>query len=83
MNELTDERELRVLVSRVTGKNAAALELDDDLVRELGLDSLGVLGLLAAVERRFGARFPDEELGQIRSMRRMLLQIQRDKKEVS
>ena len=83
MNELTNERELRLLVSRVTGKNAAALDLDDDVVRELGLDSLGVLALLAAVERGFGVRFPDEELSQVRTLKRMLKQIQSGRKELS
>lgn len=83
MNELTNERDLRLLVSRVTGKNAAALDLDSDLVRELGLDSLGTLALLAAVEREFGVRFPDEGLGEVRTLNRMLKHMQDRKGGIS
>ena len=72
MSDLTHERDLRLLVTRTTGKDAAAVAGDDDLVRELGLDSLAVLALLAAVERRFDVRFPDDELGGIRTLNQML-----------
>ena len=41
-------------------------------MRELGLDSLAALRLLAAVEKRFGVRFPDERLAEFRTLRKLL-----------
>jgi acyl carrier protein len=83
LNLMTDERELRILIARNTGKDVA-LGGDDDIVRELGLDSLGVLALLAAVERRFGFCFPDDQLGEIRTLNQILRQIRsRERSEAS
>jgi acyl carrier protein len=83
LNLMTDERELRILIARTTGKDVA-LGGDDDIVRELGLDSLGVLALLAAVERRFDTCFPDDQLGEIRTLNQILRQIRsRERSEAS
>jgi hypothetical protein len=38
-------------------------------VRELGLDSLAMLRLLAEVEMRLDVRFPDSELSRLRTLR--------------
>jgi 1-acyl-sn-glycerol-3-phosphate acyltransferase len=40
-----------------------ALSLDDSLERDLGLDSLGRVELLARLERSFGVRLPEDLLG--------------------
>jgi acyl carrier protein len=66
------EQTLRTLLSEVSRQDASRAGLDDDLVRELGLDSLAALRVLAAVEKRFGIRFPDERLAEFRTLRQLL-----------
>ena len=66
------ERELRGLITKTTKADVSTLGLDDDVMDALGLDSLAGLRLLAAVEKRFGIRFPDERLGEFRSLRKIL-----------
>ena len=48
------------------------MALDDDLARELAIDSLAGLRVLAAVEKRFDVRFPDERLSELRTLRQLL-----------
>jgi acyl carrier protein len=69
MNERELEEELRALLNKTSQEEVATLGLDDDLVERLGLDSLAGLRLLAAVEKHFAVRFPDQRLGEFRTMR--------------
>jgi acyl carrier protein len=70
MNEY--EQKLRTVLGEVSHRDLLPTGLDDDLVRVLGLDSLAALRLLAAVEKRFGVRFPDERLADFRTLRQLL-----------
>jgi acyl carrier protein len=72
MHDRDPEQALRALLTQVSGKDLSGTGLDDDLVRELGLDSLMALRLLAAVEKHFDVRFPDERLAEFRTLRRLL-----------
>lgn len=65
------EKELRALVSELSKKDASAVGLDDDLVEVLDIDSLTALRILAGVEKRFNARFPDDQLTDLRTLRRL------------
>lgn len=69
MSRVTELREILAHQSRL---DVDGVGLDDDLVRELGLDSLTALRVLAAVEKRFDVRFPDERLGELRTLRQVL-----------
>lgn len=69
---MSREAELREVLAAQSGLDAGGVGLDDDLVRELTLDSLAALRVLAAVEKRFDIRFPDENLGEIRTLRDIL-----------
>lgn len=69
---MSRQADLREILARQSGMDASRIGLDDDLVRELGLDSLAALRVLAAVEKRFDVRFPDERLGEFRTLRRVL-----------
>lgn len=44
------------------------MKLKSELVRDLGLDSLGVVELLITIEREFNVVIPDEALGQMRTV---------------
>ena len=72
MSERSREEDLRTLLAEVSGQDARRIGSDDDLVNELGLDSLAGLRLLAAVEKRFGIRFPDDHLAEIRTLKQLL-----------
>ena len=66
------EEELRKLLSEVCKSDVSGIKLEDDLVHELGLDSLAGLAMLAAVEKRFELRLPDDLLDEIRTMQQLL-----------
>ena len=69
---MSQETELREILARQSRLDVDSVGLDDDLVRELGFDSLAALRVLAATEKRFGVRFPDEHLAGLRTLRRVL-----------
>lgn len=72
MNRERAELELRVLLKAMTSADVSKLRLDDDLIHELGFDSLAALRILAAVEMHFHVRFPDDRLAEFRSLRQVL-----------
>lgn len=71
---------LRDLVGEVTRRDASCVGPDDDLVAALGIDSLESLRVLALVEKRFGARFDDDEVGDVRTLRRLAQAVERRKR---
>lgn len=71
MNEELEMR-VRTLLGGLARRDLAELGADDDLIEHLGLDSLQGLSFLAAVEKRFEVRFPDERLGELRTVRALV-----------
>ena len=65
------EKALRALVSELSKQDASAVGLDDDLTEALDMDSLTALRMLAAAEKRFDVRFPDDQLEKLRTIRRL------------
>ena len=65
------ESGVRDLIGEISRHDAAGLGVDDDLVEHLGVDSLLGLQILAAVEKRFDVRLPDDELIHLRSIGRI------------
>jgi acyl carrier protein len=63
------ESELRGILAECCRRDLSQVGDDADLVRELGLDSLAMLRLLAEVEMRLEVRFPDSELTRLRTLR--------------
>ena len=55
-------------VHRIAKERARGLTLDTSIL-ELGLDSLERMEILAAIEERFGGRFPEEMLPQLETCR--------------
>lgn len=66
------ESELRGILAECCRRDLSRITADADLVRELGLDSLAMLRLLAEVEMRLGVRFPDAELSRLRTLRQFV-----------
>jgi acyl carrier protein len=69
---MSHDSDLRELLSEMSDRDISAVDADADLVRELGLDSLAGLRMLARIENRFGVRFPDERLSEFRTVRQIL-----------
>ena len=65
------EVRVRRLIADVSRHDVSALGRDDDLVEHLGVDSLLGLQILAAVEKRFDIRLPDDELIHLRTIGRI------------
>jgi acyl carrier protein len=65
------ETRLRALVADIVKRDPESFGRDDDLVEAYGIDSLQGLQLLATVEKRFDIRLRDEELIEMRSIRRI------------
>ena len=66
-----------------TGEDLSRFSAEDDLMAELVIDSLAALRVLALVEHRFGVRFPDDRLGDFRSLRGLMNLIEQQKEEWS
>jgi 8-amino-7-oxononanoate synthase/acyl carrier protein len=58
-------------VRRVARERAVGLTLDSSIV-DLGLDSLERMEIMAALEERFGGRFPEEVMTQLETCRQVL-----------
>jgi len=76
MKPLNLESELRGLLTECLRQDVSQVEQDVDLVRELGLDSLAKLQLLAVLEKDLGIRFQDEGLAGLRTLRQLMEAIQ-------
>ena len=65
------EAGVRAIIHDISRQDITGIGRDVDLVAVLGVDSLQALQVLAAVEKRFGVRLPDEELIQMRTVGRI------------
>ncbi len=64
-------------VRHVAGERAGALDLDTNIVLDLGLDSLERLEIARNLERTFGGRFPEQVLDEIETIGETALAIKR------
>ena len=55
------EKQIRILLER-PNRHAISLDLDTDLIAEIGLDSLALVNLVADIEKKFGIFLRDEDL---------------------
>ena len=62
---------VRAIIRDISRQDVSSIGRDEDLVGVLGVDSLQALQVLAAVEKRFEVRLPDEELIQMRTIGRI------------
>ncbi|HET9371170.1 MAG TPA: acyl carrier protein [Vicinamibacterales bacterium] len=71
------ETGVRQLIGQVSGHDVWHLAADADMVAALSVDSLQGLQILAAVEKRFDVRLPDEQLIELRTLRRIADAVER------
>lgn len=62
-------QDVRTLIGEVMSIPAAELADDVDFIDHYGLDSLGVIELLAALERKYRLVLPDEKVERLRTVR--------------
>ena len=77
------EQESRELIAKTTRRDASEVDVDADLVLDLDLDSLAGLRVLAAFEKHFDLRIPDDELSRMRSIGQLLESVHRWSGETS
>ena len=63
------------IVARVTRLPEDEIRSDADLAADLGVDSLTALHVVAALEKHFGVRIPDEEIGKHRRLSEIVARI--------
>ena len=66
-----------IAVLRPLAKDGAEITVDTDLVDDLSLDSLKIMEVMAEIEDRFDISVPINILSEIRTVRDVILQIQK------
>lgn len=61
----------RTMATEIAEKDFSAVS-EDSVIAELGIDSLGMLELVGAMERDLGVQVPDDELVGIQTVRQLL-----------
>ena len=77
------EAQVREIIAAISRQDLASVRIDDNLVEVLGVDSLQGLQILAAVEKRFGIRLPDEELIRMRTIGAIVAAVARLQQEIA
>lgn len=68
---------VKMTIREVAGERARVLDLDTNIVLDLGLDSLERLEIARKLERVFGGRFPEQVLDEIETIGQTALAIER------
>lgn len=68
--------EIKTVLGRFA-KTPIPIKAETELVEELGLDSIGVMQVVEAIEDTFDISFPLNNLSEIRNVRDFALQIQK------
>ena len=77
------EAQVREIIAAISRQDLASVRIDDNLVEVLGVDSLQGLQILAAVEKRFGIRLPDEELIRMRTIGAIVAAVAQLRQEIA
>jgi acyl carrier protein len=80
MAETFTKDSVRAQVLELLGKHTqpgAKVALDSHITGDLGLDSLAIMEVVADVEDHFGLTFPDDALPGIRTVRDVLVALER------
>ena len=59
------EQEIKMLITEIIELDPSQIEPDANLVEDLGMDSMMALEILAALEKKYKIRIPEEELPKI------------------
>lgn len=70
MTKITDQmkQEIKALVSDITEIPVTDLKEDAEFVKDLGIDSMMALEIVASVEKKYKLAIPEEKISTIRSL---------------
>ena len=63
------EKEIRTIIAEVTELEPEKITLEANFVEDLGMDSMMALEILAAVEKKYKIRIPEEKLMQLKNLK--------------
>ena len=64
------EQEIQALIADIIEMEPGKIEPDAHLVEDLGMDSMMALEILAAMEKKYKIKIPEEELPKITTLQR-------------
>lgn len=62
------EQEIKEMLSRLTGLDVSEIGDTDDLINDLGIDSLKVIEIATQIERTYKVTVKDSELAKLRKV---------------
>jgi len=75
------EEEIRKLVADITEVPVEKLTLDADFFKDLGIDSLKAIEIVAAFEKKYRIIIPEKDIPNIRNLREVLKYTEKLKKD--
>ena len=72
MTENTINQEVTQIISNIIELDRAQIDPDARLVEDLGMDSMMALEILAAIEKKFRVKIPEEKLPTITTLNRAI-----------
>jgi len=70
------EKEVKEMLSGMTGFESEEIGLDMEFVKDLGIDSLKIIEIATAIEKTYKVTVPDRQLMQLRTVREAVRLIQ-------
>ena len=75
------EEEIKKLVADITEVPVEKLTLDADFFKDLGIDSLKAIEIVAAFEKKYRIIIPEKDIPNIRNLREVLKYTEKLKKD--
>jgi len=72
MSTLNAEQEVKELIADIIEMDPNEIDPNAHLVEDLGMDSMMALEILAALEKRYKIKLPEEELPKITTVNRVI-----------
>jgi len=72
MSTMSVEQEVRDLIADIIEMESSEIDAGAHLVEDLGMDSMMALEILAALEKKYKIKLPEEELPKITSVNRAI-----------
>lgn len=64
--------EILAIIAKSTGKDINNINLDQEMVKELQVDSLKILEIISSIEYKYSINIPNEELFQANTPRKVI-----------
>ena len=61
-------KELKEIIASITGLEVEEINDNDDLVADIGVDSLKVIELVTGIERKYKVRVKDSQLANVKTV---------------